>query len=79
MDLAAGQRGVSMISCPLCGWEFDPLRENCHTGCPFNKGCTMIMCPGCGYEFLTESRIVNQFKALLKYLQKKQDEVPTRS
>ncbi|GAH67383.1 unnamed protein product, partial [marine sediment metagenome] len=33
----------------------------------------MIMCPGCGYEFLTESRIVNLFKALLKCLQKKQD------
>ena len=78
MDLAAAERGVSVISCPLCGWEFDPRRENCHTGCPFNKGCTMIMCPGCGYEFLTESKTVNLFKSLLGYLQKKKDEVPTR-
>lgn len=78
MDLAVVKRDVSMISCPLCGWEFDPRRENCHAGCPFNKGCTMIKCPGCGYEFVTESKTVNLFKALLSTSQKKKHEVPTR-
>ncbi len=54
----------AMITCPLCGAEFDADRDNCHTSCAFNRNCTMIKCPYCDYEFLTESRTVNFLKTL---------------
>ena len=55
-----------MTSCPLCGYEFDPAGENCHSGCPFAKGCNLLMCPACHYEFVTESKTVNLVKSLVK-------------
>ena len=45
-----------MISCKLCGHEFDELKAEpleCGCGC----GSSKVMCPNCGYEVRLNTNI----------------------
>lgn len=44
------------IHCPLCGYEFDPGRLECHSKCPMGQRCALICCPNCGYQMPDEAR-----------------------
>ena len=45
------------MRCPLCGYEFDPAREQAECqGCPLAKGCNLVCCPHCGYHTIDESK-----------------------
>jgi Fe2+ transport system protein FeoA len=43
---------VQAIHCPLCSFEFLPVGDACHTGCPLSGHCHMICCPNCGYQMV---------------------------
>ncbi|HET6350311.1 MAG TPA: FeoA family protein [Candidatus Krumholzibacteria bacterium] len=44
------------LHCSLCGFEFDPQGDNCHTGCVLARHCNLVKCPSCGYEFPRPTR-----------------------
>jgi Fe2+ transport system protein FeoA len=58
--------GVQAIQCPLCSFEFLPVGDACHTGCPLAGHCHMICCPNCGYEMVdaTRSRLAGWLRKL---------------
>ncbi len=45
-----------MITCALCGYEFDEKSMACHSQCPMSAGCAIICCPNCGYQVVDESK-----------------------
>ncbi|MER3458271.1 MAG: hypothetical protein C4309_06270 [Chloroflexota bacterium] len=44
------------MQCPLCGYEFDPSRQHCHSTCPLSERCALICCPNCGYQMPDETK-----------------------
>jgi len=40
-----------VLTCPLCGFEFERADSLCHHGCPLGALCTLARCPACEYEF----------------------------
>lgn len=47
-----------MLTCPLCGTQFDPdLHVNCQA-CPLQTGCQLACCPNCGFEMVNVQRSV---------------------
>jgi Fe2+ transport system protein FeoA len=40
-----------VLTCPLCGWEFERADTLCDHGCPLGAMCTLARCPACDYEF----------------------------
>jgi Fe2+ transport system protein FeoA len=57
---------VQAIHCPLCSFEFLPVGDACHTGCPLSGHCHMICCPNCGYQMVdaTRSRLASWLRRL---------------
>ena len=55
-----------LLTCPLCGFEFDPADSLCHHGCPLSTACTLNRCPMCDYEFPETPKAVSWFKSLLR-------------
>jgi len=47
-----------MITCPLCGVEFDELGLSCVGVCPLAaiQGCQLVCCPNCGYQMVDERK-----------------------
>ena len=39
-----------MVTCQLCGSDFDTSDASCHVGCPLSVGCSLVCCPHCGYQ-----------------------------
>jgi Fe2+ transport system protein FeoA len=40
-----------VLTCPLCGFEFERADALCHHGCPLGAFCNLARCPACEYEF----------------------------
>jgi Fe2+ transport system protein FeoA len=40
-----------VLTCPLCGFEFERADALCHHGCPLGAFCNLARCPACDYEF----------------------------
>lgn len=40
-----------VLTCPLCGFEFERADSLCHHGCPLGAMCHLTRCPACEYEF----------------------------
>ena len=57
---------VQAIHCPLCSFEFLPVGDACHTGCPLSGHCHMICCPNCGYQMVdaAQSRLAGFLRKL---------------
>jgi Fe2+ transport system protein FeoA len=39
------------LTCPLCGFGFEPEDAVCAHGCPLSSHCGLVRCPACDYEF----------------------------
>jgi hypothetical protein len=46
----------ALMTCPLCGYRYDPAALNCHAACPLAAGCRVLCCPHCGYQTVDERR-----------------------
>ena len=55
-----------VVTCPLCGYRFDPGKENVCEGCPINSKCDRICCPNCRYGWVTSSTIVDFISKLVQ-------------
>jgi Fe2+ transport system protein FeoA len=57
---------IQAIQCPFCSFEFLPVGDVCHTGCPLAGHCHMICCPNCGYQMVdaTRSRLAGWLRKL---------------
>lgn len=57
---------VQTMQCPLCSFEFLPVGDACHAGCPLAGHCHMICCPNCGYQMLdtAQSRLAGWLRKL---------------
>jgi hypothetical protein len=44
------------LTCPLCGYHFDPAGLTCQAGCPLAavQGCQLLCCPNCHYPIVDE-------------------------
>ncbi len=42
---------AGLLTCPLCGFEFERGDTLCHHGCPLATHCNLARCPACEYEF----------------------------
>lgn len=51
-----------MLTCPMCGTQFDPDQHISCQACPLQTGCQLACCPNCGFE------IVNVQKSVLARL-----------
>lgn len=40
-----------LLTCPLCGFEFQKSDALCKHGCPLGAMCNLARCPVCEYEF----------------------------
>lgn len=40
-----------LLTCPLCGFEFERADALCGHGCPLGAMCHLARCPACEYEF----------------------------
>lgn len=47
-----------MITCPLCGQDFDETELSCQGRCPMAQvqGCSLLCCPHCGYQMVDERK-----------------------
>jgi len=61
----------NLITCPLCGYVFDPAKHLACRSCPLQKGCQLLCCPVCGYQMVdldqsvlvrTLDKLVNRIK-----------------
>jgi Fe2+ transport system protein FeoA len=41
----------NLLTCPLCGFEFERSDSLCGHGCPLGAACNLARCPVCEYEF----------------------------
>jgi Fe2+ transport system protein FeoA len=42
---------MNLLTCPLCGFEFERSDSLCSHGCPLGAACHLARCPVCEYEF----------------------------
>jgi Fe2+ transport system protein FeoA len=54
-----------LLTCPLCGFEFERADTLCHHGCPLGAACHLARCPVCEYEFPEKPVSVSWLKRLL--------------
>lgn len=48
----------TMITCPMCGFRYDPAAHlGCQT-CPLHRACQMVCCPSCGYQTVDAGKSV---------------------
>jgi Fe2+ transport system protein FeoA len=62
------------FTCLLCGARFSHGDRTCGS-CPLARACDLVSCPRCGYSFPRTSRLVEAFRALGRWL-KKRDPAP---
>jgi Fe2+ transport system protein FeoA len=57
---------TQLITCPLCGYGFDPATHLACQTCPLHSGCRLVCCPSCGHTTVDQgqSRIVKWISAL---------------
>ncbi len=53
------------LTCPLCGFGFEPEDALCAHGCPLRSHCALVRCPACDYEFAEQARPVSWLRRLL--------------
>jgi len=53
------------LTCPLCGFGFDPEDALCSHGCPLASHCALVRCPACDYEFTEQPSSVSWLRRLL--------------
>jgi Fe2+ transport system protein FeoA len=53
------------LTCPLCGFAFEPEDALCAHGCPLRSHCALVRCPGCEYEFPEQPQRVSWWRRLL--------------
>jgi hypothetical protein len=41
-----------MLTCPMCGTQFDPEQHRSCQACPLQRGCQLACCPNCGFEMV---------------------------
>ena len=55
---------LTFVTCPLCGFEFEPGDTVCEHGCPLRSACGLVRCPGCDYEFPETPKAVSWLRRL---------------
>ncbi|HYN23144.1 MAG TPA: FeoA family protein [Thermoanaerobaculia bacterium] len=55
----------SLLTCPLCGFEFERTDSLCGHGCPLGAACNLARCPVCEYEFPGKPVSVSWLRRLL--------------
>ena len=38
------------VTCPLCGYSYNPAEQAGCAACPLHSGCSLVCCPSCGYK-----------------------------
>lgn len=68
---------MSLITCPMCAFEFDPAGYSACSSCPLQPGCQLVCCPNCGYELVDvrASKLANAAQVLMSRLQLMKKEV----
>ena len=54
-----------LLTCPLCGFEFERADSLCGHGCPLGAACNLARCPVCEYEFPEKPASVSWLHRLL--------------
>ena len=54
-----------LLTCPLCGFEFERTDSLCSHGCPLGAACRLARCPVCEYEFPEKPAAVSWLRRLL--------------
>lgn len=51
---------IKLLTCTMCGENFDPATHIACQSCPLQKGCALVCCPRCGFEMVdvSQSRLV---------------------
>ena len=55
---------ADLLTCPLCGFEFDKDDTVCGHGCPLGPVCNLLRCPSCEYEFPETPRRISRLGKL---------------
>ncbi len=55
----------ALSTCTLCGFQFDPRKEGCKSGCPMSSGCKLVCCPNCGHGMPAEGTLATGLRKLL--------------
>lgn len=53
------------LTCPLCGFGFEPEDALCAHGCPLRSHCGLVRCPACDYEFTEQPKRGSWLRRLL--------------
>ena len=55
----------ALVTCPMCGYEFDRDDTLCGHGCPLGSLCNLVRCSNCEYEFPDAPRRRSWLRKLL--------------
>lgn len=55
----------NLLTCPLCGFEFERTDSLCGHGCPLGAACHLARCPVCEYEFPEKPAGVSWLRRLI--------------
>ena len=55
-----------LLTCPLCGFEFQKADALCQHGCPLGALCNLARCPQCEYEFPAQTPAFSWLRRLFK-------------
>ncbi len=47
---------TKLLTCTMCGENFDPATHTACQSCPLQKGCSLVCCPRCGFEMVDVSQ-----------------------
>jgi len=56
MDGVGNMSNPIILTCPLCGHDFEAGEQAACQACPMHKGCNLVCCPACGYQMVDERR-----------------------
>lgn len=58
--------GVELLTCPMCGFRYDPQANEACPSCPLHAQCNLACCPNCGYQTvnLGRSQLAGWFQKL---------------
>lgn len=45
-----------ILTCPLCGHDFEAGAHAACQACPMHRGCNLVCCPACGYQMVDARR-----------------------
>lgn len=54
MDGVGNMSNPIILTCPLCGHDFEAGGQAACQACPMHKGCNLVCCPACGYQMVDE-------------------------